>query len=435
MCGLIGAAGKLDATTDKIVEQLLIVDSLRGTDSTGVATVSKATGYVRVAKQVGDPYNLFNDRRYDEAMRYQNKAIIGHNRWATVGGVDRKSAHPFEFDNIVGVHNGTLDNKYILDRAADFKVDSENLYWHIQEFGIDDAIGKVRGAWALVYWDKTEHTINFLRNKERPLHFVMDEKGEQLYWASERWMLQGVLTRNGVKQGEYIELETDMHCSIHIDEKGELAKPVIRQIKGAAPFVSTITPKVIGTDLTGRIEQKQPSTNDAKVATINSIDISYQSKKHVEFEVVCTSKDLNGQEYCVLFDAEYPSYFVRLYNHSCHAVQTLPEGTMIYADISGHYHNQKEGNFYKVSPWSAVVKATLVTGVQDMFEDYSYNSMEMFKDEQGNYMNGAAWRAEYSACSSCDDELIPEQANRFTLQGQVLCPNCVTEFKDLVAFK
>ena len=86
MCGLVGMAGKLTAAQDKVFKKLLIFDVIRGEHSTGVASVP-VNGEVSIAKQVGNPFELFEDKRYDRAINRHNRALIGHNRFATQGAV------------------------------------------------------------------------------------------------------------------------------------------------------------------------------------------------------------------------------------------------------------------------------------------------------------------------------------------------------------
>jgi glucosamine 6-phosphate synthetase-like amidotransferase/phosphosugar isomerase protein len=147
-------AGGLTANLDKVFKTLLILDSLRGEDSTGALLVSRFDGKATVAKQLGDPFCLFNDHKFDTAFRKINRVMLGHNRFATSGGVSKVSAHPFENASLVGVHNGTLINKHKLEDSSDFKVDSENLYHHIDKLGLDSALQVMEGAWALVWWNK-----------------------------------------------------------------------------------------------------------------------------------------------------------------------------------------------------------------------------------------------------------------------------------------
>lgn len=223
MCGHIGMVGKITNELEKLTDQFLIVDSVRGSHSTGVAVVNNH-GDVSVAKQVGNPYELFDTKTYSKAFNGVVRAIIGHNRFATQGAVNKRNAHPYEFETLVGAHNGTLTNRIKLDGT--FTVDSEQIYHHIEKFGVKDCLSKMTGAWALVWWDKENETINFLRNKERSLYMCYNEAGDVLFWASEYWMLSSVLSRNGVKFQAIEILSEDVHLSFKVNLKtGVMEKP------------------------------------------------------------------------------------------------------------------------------------------------------------------------------------------------------------------
>ena len=226
MCGLIGVAGDITIKLERTMRTLLILDSLRGDDSTGIAAVPRI-GETIVAKELGGPFDLFDSKKFKSALTKSNRAIIGHNRFATSGGVSKSTAHPFDFDTLVGVHNGTLRNKWKLEDAKDFTVDSENLFHHIEKKGLRDALDTVDGAYALVWWDKLNDTLNFLRNKERPMWIAATKDGKALVWASEKWMMEVACSREGVDLAEIHSTTHDMHYSLYIPPSGEISKPKI----------------------------------------------------------------------------------------------------------------------------------------------------------------------------------------------------------------
>lgn len=452
MCGIVGVAGAINQKQELILKQLLIVDSLRGTDSTGIATVNKGNGTVKVAKQLGDPYNLFSDKRFDSAMGGVHKAIIGHNRWATVGGVTRASAHPFEFDTLVGVHNGTLTNKHALKDQLHFKVDSENLFYQIEEDGLHDTMKIVRGAWTLVWWDKISHTMNFLRNKERPLSMVVSKDGKGLYWASEAWMLNGVLGREQVEHEGLWQLPEDQHLSFHINDKGEIAKPVIVECKGAPLFTNPIQDKgqTSETRLTVVVTPTGIKQPDGSVITYldprknpdsktyadynKNLDNAYKNKKSIRFETLAKARDVAGGDYVMLFDPKAPEKEVRLYLHSHHDVENHI-GEDIIADVTIFCGN-KDGGYYKANPWSVLSMSQV--DAKDL-EDVTIEDLivrKEFKSRNGIKLSRADWLGLYAKCDCCDCDMIPEQNNRFTVVGQIMCQSCAEneEFAQYVNF-
>ena len=202
MCGLFGMMGDLEHKDEAILKEGLVVCSIRGDDSTGIIKVNKRDTGFETVKQIGPPTELFNVPRFRSLSMYTASAMIGHCRKATVGRISRFTAHPFEADHIVGVHNGTLMNWRSVFKDTlkeDYEVDSAALFASIAEYGARDTFSALTGAWACVWYDSDEDTLNFLRNEDRPLWWCKTEDGKKIYWASEWQMLDLVLTRNGVK--------------------------------------------------------------------------------------------------------------------------------------------------------------------------------------------------------------------------------------------
>lgn len=199
MCGIVGMAGRLDYKHITAFKDMLIVNQLRGRDSTGVVRVNN-TGGDRWIKRVGPPEYLIETKQYDKEFDVHGaKVLIGHGRAKTVGEAIHRNAHPFDHGDIVGVHNGTLRNWHNMERYRDFDVDSDWLYWHISEYGLRETISQLdnNGAWALVYWNRADGTVNFIRNAERPLYFAHSEDNKVMFWASEPWYFS-TLTRKGI---------------------------------------------------------------------------------------------------------------------------------------------------------------------------------------------------------------------------------------------
>ena len=89
--------GKIELA--KFLRQALIIDTLRGEDSTGMFFVPHTTREGEVAdwvKKVGDGYSFVEDELYAERMRKlaDYKYLVGHNRAATQGAVNVENAHP-----------------------------------------------------------------------------------------------------------------------------------------------------------------------------------------------------------------------------------------------------------------------------------------------------------------------------------------------------
>ena len=84
----------------------------RGVDSVGLTWAFGHTDKYKYGldKAVSDPWGyLFHPSTvtFFKEMA-QPRAIIGHNRSATIGNITKDNAHPFRKGDLVGVHNGTI---------------------------------------------------------------------------------------------------------------------------------------------------------------------------------------------------------------------------------------------------------------------------------------------------------------------------------------
>ena len=225
MCGLIGACGFIGGGENSVIKTMLQLDTLRGPHSTGLATVNKATGMMSVYKSLGTPWEFFD--KYHSAFKYGklpsgNKVVIGHNRWATTGEINEDNAHPFNTGNLIGCHNGTMDDRHLknLEGSEDHEVDSVVVLNNISEFGIVKTYPKMCGAWALVWYDKKKDCVHFIRNSKRPLYIARSKDKETLFWASEGWMIKVACSRHGIKIEEPYSTTTDTLYTISFKGKG-----------------------------------------------------------------------------------------------------------------------------------------------------------------------------------------------------------------------
>lgn len=194
MCGLFGVMSSRNLTkADKDFLWLLAhVSYVRGKDATGMVAVD-ALGGVSVHKETVDPATFLSMSSPKATLDKTNlRVVLGHTRAKTYGENTRANAHPFDFDNVVGMHNGTIDRlckSDYLDAETTFNTDSEGLYNQINKSSVQEVVPKLEGAWALTMWDKTKQTLNIVRNDKRPLWFLSSEDKEVVFWASEEAFL------------------------------------------------------------------------------------------------------------------------------------------------------------------------------------------------------------------------------------------------------
>ena len=254
MCGIVGRAGSLTVKDEQFFKVLLLLDWFRGQDSTGVAAVTRR-GAVSTLKISDDPIMLMNHVDFDSTIVGLVDAIwIGHNRASTIGATTRANAHPFTHGPITGVHNGTLEKdslEEIRERLPEvYGTDSETIFAHIAKYGVEDTVPRLSGAWALVWYDASDSSLNMIRNDQRPLYTCELKRGSNhlLTWASEHKMIvaasemtkdEGILVEDEEGYG-YFPLPVDTHHKWYLDDllAGNL-KPEKSPLKGKPKQVVT----------------------------------------------------------------------------------------------------------------------------------------------------------------------------------------------------
>jgi len=220
MCGIVGYVTSKNKTDyEKFFKQALIADVLRGFDSTGVIIGDdREYAYYKRAVNAIDFLDMRKAGQVINGNALNRPAFaIGHNRAATVGNVNSANAHPFEQGDLIGVHNGTLRTYHRLDKSRDFDTDSETLYYNLSKRDdIADVLGDVKGAYALVWYNSAEGTVNIIRNDERPLTLAKVKDEDTVLWASEPGMLRWLAARNNIKIENTFEPKANLHVKFHI---------------------------------------------------------------------------------------------------------------------------------------------------------------------------------------------------------------------------
>lgn len=402
-------------------KELLIIDSVRGEDSTGVAFINRANETL-IAKAVGDPFQLIDGRHFMAGMRQANKCIIGHNRWATTGKVNRKNAHPFDFPSLVGVHNGTLRNKYKLEKHMDFDTDSEALYYNIGQFGLEKVMPEVDGAYTLVWYDKDGGSINFLRNKERPLFYTFSADKKQLFWASELWMLMGVLWRKDVKCAKIEELPVDMHLSFDIPASGkEFDEPVTQEIKQSFFTKGTST---TGSNTTTSTEKT--GTKHGKIISLPSNRAPDGLKgKSTIIRPMHWTKDGQGAYVINAVSHEYPMKRFKIYAHSEQECKDVMAVQRWNAVIGGHHSSSL--SCYKVNILS-------LSRVEEDEKKAIIPVLRKFKKDHRNFMiDKEEFDKKYDACCFCGSLLEFDEDWKAFTNDTALCASCASD-KEIVDY-
>lgn len=445
ICGLVGAAGKLSFSHEKAFKTMLILDTLRGIDSTGAVVVHR-DGSHDVVKSLGNAFNLLESRAFDKAMTGSHSVLIGHNRYATQGKVSVRNAHPFEFSDIVGAHNGTLKNKYYLKDGHKFDVDSEALYSHINDLGVEDAIKGLDGAWALTWWNMEEGTLNFLRNKERPLYMSVAKEG-QLFWASEPWMLEVALSREpNLEFTEPVLLPEDQWHKIQVNDDGSLSKPHVvplasrfqpyvyqnsynPQVRQHQTAVAQATSEAGGTKETSVAANAAAVIDTTRVANEIGTPYVYPRGKAVRLYVMGKGNDSQGGNYYICRDNTAPDRTIRLFINQDDRVELLNK--YIVAEMHQFTVRDRFGLYYKVQHSTVRLageeKATRIDVTKEVVEEDQTSAGRFFHDSKGNLISETEWHKKHGTCDWCSGHVNPTMDFKFTTHGDVICHECAAD--------
>lgn len=204
--------------------QLGVVSSLRGTHSTGLLQGNIRERYMnyRVVKDCInclDFEEMYEDTKTGILSRLTDNLYMMHVRAATKGVINKENAHPYDFEDFIVAHNGTLkdakyDDKEKTDTFLFFK-DFQQKLNDDPEKDFDEVLAdhinslESGGAYAITLFNKINRCMYFLRNSARPLWLAVHKKRGVIYWASERWMLSAILGRHGLKTGLEDESKDD----------------------------------------------------------------------------------------------------------------------------------------------------------------------------------------------------------------------------------
>lgn len=183
MCGIVGYIGNEHAAP-------ILLDGLskleyRGYDSAGIA-VRDSDGNINIVKAKGRLKGLIE--KTDSGNAVPGTCGIGHTRWATHGEPSETNAHPHMSDdgNVVGVHNGIIENyqelkEKLLKKGYSFysSTDTEvaiklvdyyyKKYEHTPVDAINHAMVRIRGSYAFAFIFKDYPDEIFVARKDSPM--------------------------------------------------------------------------------------------------------------------------------------------------------------------------------------------------------------------------------------------------------------------------
>lgn len=242
MCGICGVMAERLSLGDYLrFKDLFTLSQLRGDDGAGILTVPNKPHVekVKIRKTTWSSGHLVTTAEYDEVIKGDNSIILGHARMPTKGASKVEFVHPHVNGNIALVHNGTMStvgDKLVGANESDSKLICKT----IAEHGVKHFVDTSYGAYCLIWVDLGNQTLNFLRNKDRPLWFVeqrnssLSEDVTHLWWGSELWMIMQSLSRYPSFNKEAVrgyQLPVDEHWSFPLVAGHFLAKPKKEKIE------------------------------------------------------------------------------------------------------------------------------------------------------------------------------------------------------------
>jgi len=171
MCGIVAYSGPSKFSKDKI-KMALMYNEERGKDACGFYNHDTSIPFEdRIFKIEG----LVSKKMIPSIGLKETNLFIGHVRAATQGHAKTISnAHPFIFNNIVGVHNGTVKNWTILKRehklSDEVNMDSKTFFAYLDKYEDTEILSQFEGAANLVWVDKKDkNTMYIFKHEDRSL--------------------------------------------------------------------------------------------------------------------------------------------------------------------------------------------------------------------------------------------------------------------------
>jgi hypothetical protein len=243
MCGLVAmfteAKAGFTSMEVKAFQEAFYINALRGEDASGLVVLDNY-GETSILKTNTHafPFAKENDTKILFARALSNgKALLGHNRKKTVGRDIEENAHPFVIeDRFVFMHNGTLTNH---KEIGNHEVDSESLAHLIAPLGedvtkLEEALGKVRGAYACIWLDTKLETLYWVRNSERPLWKIKIPQG--YFLSSEPGIGLVPLGRNHIEGKEVEACKIDTLYSFNLQTGGPVKEEGLSIKKALPPY-------------------------------------------------------------------------------------------------------------------------------------------------------------------------------------------------------
>jgi predicted glutamine amidotransferase len=221
--GVISTSLSNDEVKD--AQFLGLLSTTRGVDSTGIAVFGRGKKNkvtLRTHRKVDNFLSFMKDKEaHDACSAHGRFLLMGHTRWATLGAVNLRNAHPIEEGGIVLCHNGSVDH-FLRDKKSEDDSDSREIARRLNKQGLEKTMHEIAySAAAMTYVNLPKQTFTLSRNGGRPLCYMFNKGNNTMYWASSEWILNALREKEGKdKFGSIFGLAED------IDYRFKLGQPL-----------------------------------------------------------------------------------------------------------------------------------------------------------------------------------------------------------------
>lgn len=455
LCGiiLVGSKSMSSADVDRF-EKLLYCDVFRGAHSTGVFTQRQYGTYAEKQKPVVQWYKEATEAKYfldgqgwpllrngDVTPAKLGNFYVGHNRYATMGSVTSKNAHPFNHGDITLVHNGTLTNQSLLPNHEKFVVDSENICHSINKIGAAETIQKLDGAFTLVWFDSSDKTLHIIRNEERPFHLAETFSGDW-YGASEKDMLLWILNRGK----QYLKIKQNFEIEVGVEYIFDAAPgkfSLKEKVKHELPkFTHTYSPSYW-----------QGYGSYGSYPTYNRSSVVYTPPKAStgeKFEKVNNLFEAEGLKFKHGDQLVFSPSWCQEYKpkQGIGMIEGFLDESTAYIEVQAHSADLKNFNMYQplsgriigaykesgvltVLVTNPTLPETLATPIETEFEEDDINDLieeegVVVKQLNGETYTQSKWESSnHCQCGGCNSPVSFEDADKLEwFNGEPLCDTC-----------
>lgn len=194
MCGIFGSITKKGITLsyperkirNQIIKGLAVGMQDRGEQGAGIAGVFPEV--TDVVKKAISAEELVDSKAFNDLLKKNPQIILGHTRWATIGAISDRNTHPFDYENIIGCHNGHVDNYQNIfeENKIDGEVDSEAIFYLLNKYNNNykRAFHELYGSFAITWIDLKTPNKLYMARDGNPLFIVKVNELQTFFWSS-----------------------------------------------------------------------------------------------------------------------------------------------------------------------------------------------------------------------------------------------------------